>query len=121
MVVHAANVQDYHGARLVFTRLSQSQWQRLVKFWADAIYKGDRNLRDWLKLTFGWDLEVVTRDRNQTGFQPLPHRWVVERTFAWLGRNRRLSKDYELLPRHSETWLYAAMSFLLTRRLALNS
>jgi len=121
VLVHAANVQDYHGARDVLTRLHQRTWPRLAKIWADAIYKGDRDLRAWVQQEFQWDLEVVVRDPLVKGFQVLPKRWVVERTFAWLGRNRRLSKDYEFRPAHSETWVYAAMSFLMAQRLALNA
>lgn len=120
VVVHAANVQDYHGARQVFQRLGMVTWERLQKIWADTIYKGDKDLHTWVKEQFGWDLEVVERQPGVKGFQVLPKRWVVERTFAWLGRNRRLSKDYELLAEISETWLYIAMSNLMTRRLALN-
>lgn len=120
VVVHAANVQDYHGARLVFERLGALRWERLQKIWADAIYKGDKDLHAWIAAQFGWDLEVVEREPGVKGFQVVPKRWVVERTFAWLGRNRRLSKDYELLPETSEAWLYIAMTNLMTRRLALN-
>jgi putative transposase len=120
VVVHAANRQDYHAARDVLTRLHQQSCPRLRKILADAIYKGDKHLRRWVKHEFRWELEVVERDPQVKGFQVLPKRWVVERTFAWLGRNRRLSKDYEFLPARSETWIYAAMSFLMTRRLALN-
>jgi putative transposase len=121
VVVHSAGVQDYHGARDVLTRLNQYKWPRLRKLWADAIYKGDKQLRRWIKREFKWDLEVVERDPQVKGFQVLPKRWVVERTFAWLGRNRRLSKDYEFCPAHSESWIYAAMTFLMTRRLAITS
>jgi putative transposase len=120
VLVHSAQVQDYHAARDVLTRLNQQSWPRLRKLWADAIYKGDKQLRRWVKRSFKWDLQVVERDPHVKGFQVLPKRWVVERTFAWLGRNRRLSKDYEFHPAHSETWMYAAMSFLMARRLALN-
>jgi len=120
VVVHAANVQDYHGARQVLQRLKAVVGERLRKIWADAIYKGDKHLRAWVAEQFGWDLEVVERDAGIKGFQVLPKRWVVERTFAWLGRNRRLSKDYDLLPETSETWIYIAMTNLMVRRLALS-
>lgn len=121
VVVHSASVQDYHGARDVLNGLNRQRWPRLVKIWADAIYKGDKHLKKWVQSTFKWDLEVVERDPLLKGFQVLPKRWVVERTFAWLGRNRRLSKDYEFRPAHSESWIYAAMSFLMARRLTINS
>ena len=118
VVVHAASIQDFHGARLALQKLAQEQWLRLKKILADSIYKGDKYLKDWVQTTFGWELEVVEREPGQKGFQIIPKRWIVERTFAWLGRNRRLSKDYEFLPETSETWLYLAMAVLLTRRLA---
>ena len=121
VVVHSASVQDYHGARDVLNRLNQSHWPRLLKIWADAIYKGDKHLKRWVKRTFKWNLEVVERDPQVKGFQVLPKRWVVERTFAWLGRHRRLSKDYEFRPIYSESWIYAAMSFLMARRLAISN
>lgn len=101
-------------------KLAESQWPRLQKILADGIYKGDKYLKGWIQTTLGWELEVVEREAGQKGFQVIPKRWVVERTFAWLGRNRRLSKDYEFLSETSETWLYIAMVALLTRRLALS-
>jgi putative transposase len=104
----------------VLQRLAQVVGERLRVVWADSIYKGDRHLKGWVKEQFGWTLSVLERDPTVKGFQPLPQRWVVERTFAWLGRNRRLSKDYELKVETSETWIYIAMSVLLTRRLATN-
>lgn len=118
VVVHEANIQDYHGARPTLTDLGQRQWERLQKILADAIYKGDKALREWVKAQFGWELEIVERTPGQKGFQVLPKRWVIERTFAWLGRNRRLSKDYELRPETSAAWIWVAMTALLTRRLA---
>jgi putative transposase len=121
VVVHAAGVQDFHGARHALEKLAQHPWPRLKKILADAIYKGDRYLADWVKDTFGWELEVVEREPGTQGFQVQPKRWVVERTFAWLGRNRRLSKEYDLLPDTSETWISIAMTALLARRLAASS
>ena len=118
-MVHSASVQDFHGARLALQKLAKQQWQRLKKILADSIYKGDKYLKEWIQTTFGWELEVVEREAGQKGFQIIPKRWVIERTFAWLGRNRRMSKDYEFLPETSETWIYIAMVSLLARRLAL--
>ena len=113
VVVHSAQVQDYHGARDVLTRLNQHHWPRLRKIWADGIYKGDKHLRRWVKRTFTWDLEVVERNPQIKGFQVLPKRWVVERTFAWLGNFRRLSKDFEKLVRYAETWIRISMIGLM--------
>ena len=70
-----------------------------------------------MQAVWGWTSEIVQRAADAVGFAVQPRRWVVERTFAWLGRNRRLSKDYEEYPASSETWLYLAMSHLLLRRL----
>lgn len=120
VVVHSAGVQDFHGARQALTKLAQREWSRLEKVLADTIYKGDKYLAAWIKESFGWEIEVVEREPGSKGFQVIPKRWVVERTFAWLGRNRRLSKEYDLLPETSETWIYIAMSALLSRRLAVS-
>lgn len=118
VVVQAASVQDYHGARAVLGKLSQQAWPRLKTIWADGIYKGDKHLAEWVEQTFGWQLIARSRDPNQKGFQPDPKRWPVERTFAWEGRNRRLSKDYEGRPDVSESWMVVGMVNLLVRRLA---
>jgi putative transposase len=115
IVVHAANIQDPAGAKLVFERV-KGCLPRLQLIWADGIYTG--SLIDWVKTTFGWVLEIVKRPKGIKGFQVLPRRWVVERTFAWLCKFRRPSKDYESLPEISQAWAYAAMIHLMTRRLA---
>jgi putative transposase len=75
---------------------------------------------DWVRNLAGWILQIVERAQEATGFVILPRRWVVERTFAWLGRYRRLSKDYEQLPETSEAMIYAAMVHLMLKRLARN-
>ncbi len=118
VVVHPANVQDFHGARLVLQRLASYGHRRLQQILADSIYKGDRHLQAWVAKSFGWQLQVVQRERGQRGFQVQPRRWVVERTFAWLGRWRRLTRDFEALPAVSEAFVQAAMIFLMTARLA---
>jgi putative transposase len=115
VVVHAANVQDYHGAKSVLARLTQTV-STLKKIWADGIYKNG-GLVDWVRETFQIKLEIVHREPGQTGFQVLPRRWVVERTFAWLGRYRRLSKDYERCVQTSETIVYIASVHMMLRRL----
>jgi len=73
---------------------------------------------DWVKVVCGWMLEIVKRSDDIKGFKVLPHRWVVERTFGWLGRYRRLSKDYEGLTESSQAFIYAAMIHIMIRRLA---
>ena len=112
ITVHAANIQDAAGAWHVVTKLV-GRMPRLVKILADGIYDGARVAIEAL----GWTLEIVQKPQGQKGFSVLPKRWIVERTFAWLGRNRRLSKDYERLPASSEAWIYLAMTGLMIRRL----
>ncbi len=84
--------------------------------WADAGYSGQ--LIGWVRLTCGWILEIVKRSDDVKGFKVLPHRWIVERTFGWLGRYRRLSKDYEGLTESSQALIYAAMIHIMVRRMA---
>lgn len=91
-------------------------FSRLELIWADGGYSGQ--LVDWVKRMCGWTLDIVKRSDERGGFEVLPRRWVVERTFGWLNRWRRLSKDYEQLPQTSEAMIYATMSFVMTRRLA---
>lgn len=114
VVVHAASVQDRDGAEWVLRRL-HGCFPRLVKIWADAAYRG--RLLEWARRFAGWTLEIVSRTADQKGFQVQPKRWIVERTLGWLGRSRRLSKDYEALPESSETWIYLAMIHLMLKRL----
>jgi putative transposase len=88
----------------------------LKLIWADAGYSG--KLIDWVKITCDWILEIVKRSNDVKGFQVLPHRWVVEHTFGWLGRYRRLSKGYEGLTESSQALIYAAMIRIMIKRLA---
>lgn len=83
--------------------------------WADGGYAG--KLIAWVNTRCHWKLEIVKRTDNLKGFKLLPHRWVVERTFGWFGRYRRLSKDYEFDPHTSETMIYLAMTHLMLKRL----
>jgi putative transposase len=115
IVVHAADIQDPAGAKLVLERV-KDRLPRLELIWADGIYTG--SLIDWVQTVCGWVLEIVKRPKGVKGFQVLPRRWVVERTFAWLCKFRRLSKDYESLPETSEAWAYVAMIHVMARRLA---
>ncbi len=89
---------------------------RLQKIWADGNYDGP--LVQWVKNCWGYDLEIVVKPEGQKGFCVLARRWVVERTFAWLGKQRRLSKDYEEKPATGEAFIQSAMTALMLRRLA---
>lgn len=114
MHVSAANVQDRDGARPLLAKLDGVSC-RLQRIFADSGYRG--SLVDWVKQRFGWDLTIVPR-RAAHVFEVLAKRWIVERTFGWLGRDRRLSKDYEGLCETTEAMIYASMSHLMLRRLA---
>jgi putative transposase len=123
-VVHSAGIQDRDGAKLVLKKMV-GRFPRLKKILADAIYNG--GIAEWAKEVGGWILEVVAhpkKERKKAGeseepkkFEVLPWRWIVERTFAWLGRYRRMSKDYEGSEESSESWIYIAMTHLMLRRL----
>ena len=115
VLVHSADIQDRDGAKLLLARI-KDQFPRLQLIWADGGYAGQ--LVEWVKTQFNWVLQIVKRSDDVAGFQVLPRRWVVERTLAWLSRNRRLSKDYERLPQTSEAFCYLAMSHLMLKRLA---
>lgn len=126
--VHAANVQDRDGAKPLL-RVARQKLPRLVTIWADRAYKGGwgpkkelRRLDEWVWEELWCLLEVVERPKDAEGnylrgFHPLPKRWVVERTFAWLYKYRRLSRDYEFFPSSSQAFIYLASAHLLLRRL----
>ena len=144
--LHEANVHDSPGARLLLAP-ARGQFPRLSVIWADQAYQGDE-LAAWVREQMGAGLEIVRRTSKQQkwqqtlavareraragasapemwaglslgrGMEGLPRRWVVERTFAWLGKSRRLAKDYELLPETGEALIYLAMTRLMLRRLA---
>lgn len=116
VTVHSARRSDHAGMTLLGFWFA-SFWQSLQLIWTDRAF-GGRAFTAWVKSALGWTLVVVKRPEDQQGFQVLPRRWVVERTFAWFGHYRRLSKDYEYLPTTSEMMLYAAMVNLMLRRLA---
>ncbi len=141
--VHSAKVPDQDGLRLLLES-ARAEAARLKHLWLDAGYEG-RGKR-WAEEVLGLSVEIVRRPRNPVpekvariwaeewakegekvdwqrllpprGFQVLPRRWVVERTFAWLSQNRRMSKDYERLCATAEAFVYAAMISLMVRRLA---
>ena len=122
VVVHSASIPDGSGGKLLleklFGRIKRSvhnRWCRLKLIWADGAYEW---IVDWVKKQFGWRLEVVRRSEDAQGFVVLPRRWVVERTFGWLGRYRRLSRDFEHRPESSEAMVYAASIHRMLRLLA---
>jgi putative transposase len=117
VVVTSAGVQDYHGAKPVFERV-KGRCPRMKVVWADGIYE-----KQWLiegvRTECGWELQITKRsDTTKKGFVPLPKRWVVERTFGWLMRYRRLVRDYERRPEHHEAMLLWATVAIMTRQLA---
>lgn len=115
IVVHTADIQDRDGAKLVLKAIKK-WFVRLKIIFADGGYAG--KLITWAKRYYGWTIAIVKRPDIAKGFVVLPKRWIVERTFAWLGNYRRLSKDYEYHPKTSETLIYIAMIHLMVRRLA---
>jgi putative transposase len=138
VTVHAANIQDRDGVLLLLAGPIQNRFPRLKHVWLDAAYRS--GAKSWIETTLGWTVEVVKpagrprgiiceviertlgaeefERRYPKGFKVLPRRWVVERTFAWLGRYRRLSKDYEYLSSTSQTCVYVTMPKLMLARLA---
>jgi putative transposase len=143
--VHVANVIDQEGIKPLLEG-ARRLFPRLSHLWLDAGYKGEDKGRGWVKKVLGWTVDLVERPRKPApenvlkawaaewakegeeidwyklippeGFQVLPRRWVVVRTFSWIDQNRRMSKDYERLTETSEAFVYVAMSRLMVRRLA---
>jgi len=112
VVVHSASIQDAAGGKAtlqnLFDQIKHSvynRWCRLKLVWADGAYA---SLDEWMKKNLGWKLEIKKRPQNAKGFVVLPRRWIVERTFGWLGRYRRLSRDFEHTVDSSETMVYVA-------------
>jgi putative transposase len=143
--VHSAKVMDWDGIKTLL-RQADAQFPRLEHLWVDAGYRGEDKGKDWVEKKLGWSVELVERPRKPSpekvlmawaeqwmhegvkvdwqkllppkGFVVLARRWVVERSFAWISHNRRMSKDYERLCASGEAFVYAAMSRLMLRRLA---
>jgi putative transposase len=143
--IMSAKVMDYEGIKPLLEHAGK-RFCRLSHLWLDAGYRGEDKGKDWVEKTLGWSVELVERPRKPApqevlmswaeelakegkrvdwqkllpprGFQVLPRRWVVERSFAWICHNRRMSKDYERLCASGEAFVYAAMSRLMVRRLA---
>jgi putative transposase len=145
--VHSAKVVDRDGIKLLLGSSVSDRLPRLSHLWLDAGYTGQERGAGWVESVLGWTAEIVRHPQKPVPeevmmrwarewskesvelapkkFLPseaprpfLPRRWVVERTFSWLGQNRRMSKDYERLPESAEAFIYAAMSRLMARRLA---
>jgi putative transposase len=145
--VHSANIQDRDGVKLLLEPVRSTLPERLSHVWMDAGYTGQDKGASWVQRALGWTAEIVRHPPKmapekvirvwvrewhtegvaidpkkllaEIGPRPfLPKRWIVERTFAWLGQNRRMSKDYERLPESGEAFIYVAMSRLMARRLA---
>jgi putative transposase len=142
--VHSAKIMDYEGIKTLLKH-AEKAFPRLSHLWLDGGYRGEGKGGDWVEKTLGWSVDLVERERKPApkevliawarewakegvrvdwekllppqGFQALPRRWVVERTFSWIDKNRRMSKDYERLPESSEAFIYVAMSRLMVRRL----
>lgn len=114
VVVTAANVQDKTGARRIAGEL-RGRFPRLSRWYADGGYRS-QPLTEWLWETGRWVLEIVRGVTGQDGFQVVPRRWIVERTFGWLNRYRRLSTDDEALPETSEVMILIAMTHLMLQR-----
>lgn len=125
--VHAAGLHDQEGARGLLAEMA-GMLPRLALVWADSAYRG---LAFWMRQSLGCDLAIVRHPWSghvwvpedvpppvrPPGFHVLPRRWVVERSFGWLGRNRRLARDYEFLPETEEAFIYVGMMRLMLRRL----
>lgn len=127
--VHSADIPDGAAAAIVLEGITEL-FPRLSLLWADAGYRG-KALREWITNGLGLSLEIARRRRRwrwvppgeeppplEAGFEVIKRRWVVERTFAWISRNRRMSKDYEFLAETTEALVYVTMSRLMLKRLA---
>lgn len=119
--VVAASISEKAGAQLLLTKIHSTTWlmklcKKMKLVWADGGYQGE-DLANWVSKLLNWTWEVVKRNDDIKGFVVIPKRWVVERTFAWLSFNRRLSKDYEKHTQNSESMIYLAMIQLMLKRL----
>lgn len=121
VLVQRASIPDGNGGKLVLAKLFErikrslyNRWCRFKLIWADGAYE---DIIAWVKQQFGWQLEVVRRPPAAKGFQILPRRWVVERTFGWLGRDRRLGRDYEHQTSSSQAMVYIASIHRILRLL----
>lgn len=137
--VHGADVMDRDGVKLLLSEGVKEELPRLSHLWLDGGYKGEGKGKEWIEKELGWTAEIVQHPPKPRGvwarpeavidwskiipppgFRVLPRRWVVERTFAWFGQSRRLSKDYERLAATGEAIIYIVMTRLMLRRLTRN-
>lgn len=116
VLVHPADIQDNHGAVPLLRMIGRS-FRKLRHIFADRVYRGPKLLNALADLG-PWTIEIVTRSQSAGTFKAEPRRWVIERTFAWFGRNRRLAKDFEASIASAEAWVLIASVRLLSRRLA---
>jgi transposase len=116
VLVHAANIQDNHGAVPLLRSVGRA-FPKLRHIFADRVYRGEKLINAIADLG-KWTIEIVTRSQSVGTFKAEPRRWVVERSFAWFGRNRRLAKDFEATIASAEAWVLIASVRLLSRRLA---
>jgi putative transposase len=114
--VHPADIQDNHGAVLLL-KAARRAFARLRHLFADRVYRGPK-LLNAISEVGRWTIEIVTRTESVGSFKPERRRWVIERTFAWFGRNRRLAKDFEKTIASAEAWIMIASIRVLSRRLA---
>jgi transposase len=116
--VTAANLADVHAGKQILTKLKEKPEliERLLKIFADGGYRGE--LVSWVLEELHADMEIVLNLAEQKGFQVIPKRWVIERTNAWITRNRRMARDYERLTETSEAFIYILMIRIGLRRLA---
>jgi putative transposase len=112
VLVHPANIPEREGARMLLGEL-RFPAGRLTKIWADGGYSGPE-FAHWMEERHGVQVEVV--GKKHKGFEILPRRWVVERTFGWWNKWRRLSKDYEQNPKSSQAWIYIVMIAIMINR-----
>jgi transposase len=116
VIVHSAAIQDCHGA-VPLLKLLRKRFPELKDVLADRVYRGDQ-LKNAVAASGKWNIQIVERPAGVKGFLLLPKRWIVERTFAWLGRCRRLAKDFERTIESATAWILLAHLRLLSRRLA---
>ena len=116
VLVTAASVDDAHAATELFARLDGQPMSRVVRMYADSKYHNFK-LYEWVEAKVDWEMAIIRRSKQAEGFERLPIRWTVERTFAWLGRCRRLSKDREKTVLSSESFIKLAMIQLMSHRL----